>query len=161
MTKRSAAPAIARHLPERRCAWSGLRQNRTLTSSSRAVDSSRVCGAPAEHTSFARSPDMVRCAPLHVSYDSVNTPQRPAVARSCRSAELFGRNCRSPGSVSASPSVSTPRLFPRHNWQIRNDPHIRHILTQPNGFRIPILKSNRHCRHIRHTFSERLDRNNR
>ena len=37
-TKRSAVPAIARHLPERRFAWSGLPQNQTLN-----VNSQNLC----------------------------------------------------------------------------------------------------------------------
>ena len=49
----------------------------------------------------------------------------------------------------------------RQKCQIRNDPYIPHILTQPNRFEPPIDMSNRHCRRIRHTFSVRLDRNNR
>jgi hypothetical protein len=49
----------------------------------------------------------------------------------------------------------------RQKCQIRNDPYIPHILTQPHGFEPPIDRSNRHCRHIRHNFTVRLDRNNR
>ncbi len=50
-TKRSAAPAIARHMPERRCAWSGLQ---TLRST-------------AKYT-IAHAIATVRYAPLHAPY---------------------------------------------------------------------------------------------
>ena len=64
-TKRSAVPAIARHLPERRLAWSGLPQNQVLTrhwvrntSGQACVQQSRprrILPNPAPCTEFAMS----------------------------------------------------------------------------------------------------------